>query len=247
MENIFMRDEKKYLITTDKAAVLQMQLARHMTIDRLSEYLVQNIYFDTDSWDIIRESIEKPLYKEKLRLRFYDQFNSLSKGYLELKKKYEGIVYKRRMAFPLNHLKTRGVREIVSNDDSQISREISFFLQNNPVYEKIYLAYKRIAYNGVEEKDFRVTFDRDVIFSIIKPDINAGKLLNFNFHSECSRQPLNHNQIIMEIKAAGAIPMWFTRTLSELKIFPVSISKAGTCYALHAMNYYNPQEEKNAA
>jgi len=247
LENIFIRDERKYLISSSKGAVLQALLNKHMEIDHSGEYLVQNIYFDNENWDVIRESMEKPFYKEKLRLRYYNQFNSASTGYLELKKKFDGIVYKRRIAFALNKIKTGSVCEIVLEDNSQISREIGYFIQNKSVSEKIHVAYKRIAFNGIEEKDFRVTFDRDVNFHIVRPDTAFSGRPCFNFHSDYSRQVLNQNQIIMEIKAAGAVPLWFSKTLSELKIFPASFSKVGICYALHSLKYYNPMEEKNAA
>ena len=239
MEYTFMRKEKKYLVTREQVSFLQKQLTQQMVIDRCEEYLVQNIYFDTPGWDIIRESIEKPFYKEKLRLRFYDQYNPESKGFLELKKKYDGIVYKRRMAFTLGRLQSGSIREIVSADDSQISNEIGFFLQNNAVSEKIHVSYRRTAYNKTGNGDFRVTFDRDISFQIINQ--------RHNFSSDYGRQILSPNQMIMEIKTSGAIPLWFSHTLSELKIFPVSFSKVGTCYRLHMNKYQNCLEEKNAA
>ena len=224
MQSIFNRRENKYLITAEQGAALQRQLTRYMTIDRQGEYLVQNLYYDTDNWDIIRESIERPLYKEKLRLRFYGQKTRESCGYLELKKKFRGITYKRRIDFPLNELDNRSVREIVSSIDSQISREINFFLQRKAVSEKIYIAYARIAYNDIADGDLRITFDKDILFRLISTD---------NYNSGENRQILTPNQMVMEIKTTGAIPLWLSKTLSENNIFPVPFSKFGICYTGH--------------
>ena len=224
MQSSFNRRENKYLVTAEQGAVLQRQLMQYMKIDRQGEYLVQNLYYDTDDWDVIRESIEKPLYKEKLRLRFYGQKTNESRGFLELKKKFKGITYKRRIDFPLCELERRGIREIVLSIDSQISREIGFFLQRKAVSEKVYIAYTRIAYNGIDDGDLRITFDKDVFFRLINSD---------NYNSGDNRQILKSNQMIMEIKTAGAMPLWLTKALSENNIFPVPFSKFGTCYTGH--------------
>ena len=219
-----------------------------MKIDRFGEYLVQNLYFDTENWDIIRESIEKPLYKEKLRLRFYGDYNPESKGFLELKKKFDGIVYKRRIAFSLGEIKKRCVRDIVSEAGSQISREIDFFLSYRDVSEKIFIAYKRTAYNGIEDQTLRVSFDRDIVFR--RCTLNC--LYNDDTFCDwpCSddeRQILNENFLIMEIKTAYSIPLWLTHMLSENNIFPVSFSKYGTCYTKHILKRQNLKEAGDAA
>jgi len=237
MQCIFKRQEKKYIVTMEQKAVLQEQLARYMMIDRSCEYLVHNLYYDTANWDIIRESIEKPLYKEKLRLRFYDNYNPASQGFLELKKKYDGIVYKRRIAFSLGEIKKRSVREIAEGTDSQISREIRFFLNNKNVSEKIFIAYKRIAYNS-SDSGFRITFDRDIRFHLDP----LGNICNEN-----GREILNKNFTIMEIKISDAIPLWLTHTLSVNKIFPVSFSKYGACFMKHLSVRKDLKEAEDAA
>jgi len=211
--------------------ILHERLANKMTIDRGGEYLVKNFYYDTRNWEIIRESIEKPLYKEKLRLRFYNQYHPQSMGYLELKKKFDGVVYKRRIAFSLEEIKNRCIREIVSGTDSQISREINFFLHNRDVLEKVYIAYKRTAYNGINnEESLRVSFDRDILFRL-----NTGDDLAVCEQEEDCLYILDDDHLVMEIKTANAIPLWLTNTLSENKIFPVSFSKYGVCYVKHIL------------
>jgi len=238
MQSIFERHEEKYLVTKEQGAALQRLIAQNMVIGQLGDYFVHNVYYDTGNWDIIRASIEKPMYKEKLRLRFYGQYNPESQGFLELKKKFDGVVYKRRIAFPLGELKRRCVREIVSTYDSQISREIGFFLRSNPVSEKAYIAYKRIAYADTEDRDLRITFDKDIFFHLCPLD---------NYNPQNGRRLLEHNQTVMEIKTTGAIPLWLTQALSEHNIFPVSFSKYGICYAGHIFKSQNLEEVRNVA
>jgi len=243
MQDIFRRCEKKYLITSEQGATLQRLIVCYTAIDQQGEYLIRDLYYDTASWDIISKSIEKPLYKEKLRLRLYGEYNSESQGFLEMKRKYDGIVYKRRIAFPLGELKDRSVREIVLANDSQISREINYFLKINPVSEKIHIAYKRAAYNGIDDKGLRITFDRDIAFHLCYLDSN--KFDEYNLDD--GRQILDPNQVLMEIKTTGAIPLWLTSALSENNIFPISFSKSGVCYARHISKLPGLQERKNVA
>jgi SPX domain protein involved in polyphosphate accumulation len=232
MQSIFKRYEKKYLISKEQGVVLQKLISQHMAIDRFGEYLIQDLYFDTADWDIIRKSIEKPLYKEKLRLRFYDQYSPESECFLELKKKFDGIVYKRRMAIPLKELKNRCVTEIVSSIDSQISREIGFYLQNNMVSEKIHIAYKRTAYTDLENRDLRITFDKDIFFHLGPFKKNNPD----DYHLTQKQMILDQNQMVMEIKATNAMPLWLTQALSNNSIFPASFSKFGVCYTGHIYN-----------
>jgi hypothetical protein len=245
MQNIFRRREKKYLITNEQGAALQKLIACYTAIDQQGEYLIRDLYYDTANWDIICKSIEKPSYKEKLRLRLYGEYNSESQGFLEMKRKYDGIVYKRRIAFPLCELKDRSALEIVSADDSQISREIGYFLQINPVSERIHIAYKRTAYNGIEDKGLRITFDRDIVFHLCS--LNGNYFSEYNDCQIEGRRIIEQNQMLMEIKTTGAIPLWLTCVLSENNIFPVSFSKFGVCYARYISKLQGLQERKNVA
>jgi SPX domain protein involved in polyphosphate accumulation len=243
MQNVFRRREKKYLITSEQGAALQRLITSYTTIDQQGEYFIRDLYYDTANWDIISKSIEKPSYKEKLRLRLYGEYTSESQGFLEMKRKYDGIVYKRRIAFPLDELKKRCVREIVTDIDCQISREISYFLQINPVSEKIHIGYKRTAYTGIEDKGLRITFDRDIAFRLCS--LNNNKFDEYDPDDGC--QILDSNQMLMEIKTTSAIPLWLTCVLSKNNIFPVSFSKFGVCYIRYISKLQGLQERKNVA
>jgi len=221
LQSIFKRLEKKYLITREQGAVIRNVLSRHMTPDDFGEYLVQNLYYDTENWDIIRASIENPIYKEKLRLRCYGIPNQAANLFLELKKKYKGIVYKRRVSIPIKEFSSRTVRDIVSDEPSQIACELDFYLTNNPVTEKIYISYVRSAFAGVEDDGLRVTFDTDIRYRLDCLDY---------LHPDNGRLVLPPDNMLMEIKTLGGMPLWMSRILCDNKIFPTSFSKYGACY-----------------
>ena len=221
MQYIFERHEKKYLISKEQAEDLQKIFSQYMDADKYGEYLVQNIYFDNDNWDVIRKSTEKPLYKEKMRLRCYDLPNKESKVFFELKKKFDGTVYKRRCAIPFGDLLFRPVIEIAEQQESQIMKELYFYMMKNMVEEKAYISYKRKAFNGSEKSKLRVSFDSDIRF----------RLDNMNFlNPKLGSLVLPQDKIVLEIKALGAMPLWMAGLLSEYKIFPVAFSKYGTSY-----------------
>lgn len=226
MENIFKRYEKKYLVTRAQGAALQDIFLRHMEADRYGSYLVQNLYYDTEGWDVIRESIDKPFYKEKMRLRCYGVPKPGTDYFLELKKKYKGIVYKRRVAIPEQSLSGRAVRDSVSEEPSQIARELEFYMKSNAVSERIYIAYHRAALAGINDAGLRVTFDTDMCFRTDRLDFT---------HPYIGFPILPGNTMLMEIKTLGGMPMWMVRVLNEGNIYPTTFSKYGVCYTNHIL------------
>jgi len=226
MQNTFCRCEKKYLITLEQAASFQDILSEYMMPDHFGEYLVQNLYFDTENWDVIRSSIENPVYKEKLRLRCYGALVKDSRLFLELKKKCEGIVYKRRIIVEKKHIPTITTQDIVASTSSQISRELDFYIKSNAVHEKIYISYKRSAFAGKKDEGLRVTFDTDMRFRL--------DCLDFS-HPSRGSNIISCGKVLMEIKTPDAIPLWMTHALSENKIFPTGFSKYGVCYVNHIL------------
>jgi len=232
LQRIFRRYEAKYLITEAQRETLFGVFLQHMNPDRFESYLVQNLYFDTKHWDIIRTSIEKPLYKEKMRLRCYGEEVLESKVFLELKKKYKGIVHKRRIALSNMRLSGKEIEDIVAEEASQISHELAFHLEEKQVYERMYISHKRCAFVGAADKGLRVTFDTDVCYRV--------QGLTFE-QPERGTPILSRDTVILEIKTPGGIPLWLARTLSKLKIYPTSFSKYGTCYT----DYMQKQKERS--
>lgn len=194
----------------------------YMQLDKYGRTTIRNLYFDTDDYLLIRRSIEKPVYKEKLRLRSYAQAKEDTPVYAELKKKYNGVVYKRRVSVPNDQAMHWLNQKSPSPVKSQISREIDYVLSfYRTLKPKVFLSYEREAFYCKKGTDFRVTFDDHILcrrdaLSLSEPVY--GKAL------------LPEQQVLMEIKCSGGIPMWMVEFLSREKIYKTSFSKYGTAY-----------------
>ena len=216
----FKRYEKKYLLSPEQYEKLRQRLPEHFEPDRFHLSEISNIYFDTPTNRLVRASNEKPDYKEKFRVRVYGDPETSTEAFLELKKKFHGVVYKRREAVPLNGL---DIDDICSGtQDTQISREIRrLFDFYGPLKPAMFLSYRRIALRGIEDPELRITFDGDIRYrtdDLSFKDPDSGKRL------------LPNGEILMEIKTGASLPMWLSRILSELKIWPASFSKYGKAF-----------------
>lgn len=229
-QGVFERYEKKYMLNEQQYNALCPMLDGYMETDHYGLHTICNIYYDTPHYDLIRASIEKPPYKEKLRLRSYGIPKDDSTVFLELKKKYNGVVYKRRVPLTLSAAENYLAKGIRPPKDHQILHEIDWFLRQYDVSPKAFIAYDRIALFGTEDPNLRITFDnrirwRDSVLDLSKGD--WGNLL------------LPSGQILMEIKIPGTMPYWLAEMLTELEIFPYVFSKYGTCYKQHLIHSMN--------
>ena len=225
----FCRYEIKYIISDD-FRYFKRQLGDFMEADKFSRddnfYSICNIYYDTPDNDIIRKSIEKPVYKEKLRLRSYGCVNEDDIVFFEIKKKVDGRVYKRRTQLTLaeayDYINTGQMPEAKGTLDKQIKNEIDFFVHKyRTIIPNVFISYDRVALYGIQDKSFRVTFDANIRSRRYDVGLDKGiygdLLLPTGFW-------------LMEVKTKDTIPLWFVRLLSDKKIYPVSFSKYGTEY-----------------
>lgn len=224
---VFKRVEKKYLLSEEKYGRLLECLDEYMCMDEYGKHTISNIYFDTDTYELISHSIEKPSYKEKLRLRSYGIPNKQSKVFVELKKKYDGVVYKRRISLKLSEAEAYLYHGIKPDKNSQILKEIDYFIKFYQTKPKLYLAYDRIAYYGKEDSSVRITFDHNIRSREYDLDLSKG---------DYGIPLLNEDQYLMEVKVAGAMPIWMARLFSELEIYPTSFSKYGNIYKQRLLN-----------
>ncbi|MBR3381850.1 MAG: polyphosphate polymerase domain-containing protein [Clostridia bacterium] len=219
---IFERKEIKYHLTKQQHDELLRLIAEHIAPDMHGLTTICNIYFDTPDSRLVRESIEKPLYKEKLRLRCYGVPNAESPAFLELKKKFRGIVYKRREILPYDEAMDFLVGGKRPERRSQIFEEIDWVLHfYRGLAPAMALFYDRIAFVGVEDPEFRVTFDNNILYRTEDLDLS---------HGAYGTPLLDKDTYIMELKISEAMPLWLTEALDKLKIFPASFSKYGTAY-----------------
>lgn len=229
MEKSFKRHEVKYLITINQYINLMNYLSDKVEKDVFYKSAIYNVYYDTDNFELIRKSIEKPIYKEKLRIRLYDKPTLDSSVYVELKKKYDHIVYKRREKIAYKYILNNSFLECV---ETQIDKEIKYF---NDFYggltPKMFLSYEREAYYFKTDKQIRITFDTNIKYRTenvnLLPSISDIKLLPNNF-------------VLMELKVPFSIPYDLTKYLSSEKIFKTPFSKYGTAYKqIHKLSQYS--------
>lgn len=227
---VFNRYEKKYMLNAIQYEKLIAAIQPYMVVDAYNRekefYEISNIYYDTSDDALIRASIEKPVYKEKLRVRSYGTPDCSDNVFVEIKKKYKGIVNKRRTVMPLTQAYgylNEGREPDMENHqmNRQVFREIDYFCKLYHLVPKVYLSYQRRAYFEKNDGDFRVTFDKQI--TTRRYDL---KLENGSY----GEQLLPDSMYLMEIKINRAVPLWFTRILSELAVYPVSFSKYGTEY-----------------
>lgn len=230
---VFNRCEKKYLLNDEQYGRLVSEIEAYMDYDVYNAegevYKICNIYYDTENDELIRRSIEKPVYKEKLRVRSYGKPGFDDVVFVEIKKKYNGVVNKRRTAMRLEdaygYLEGALLEENIIEHNTDINRqvlhEIDYFKKIYKLFPKLYLSYDRIAYIGKEDKSFRVTFDTNITTRRYNVRLEEGSY---------GEQLLPSNVYLMEIKVNGAIPMWFTKIISRLNIYPVQFSKYGIEY-----------------
>ncbi len=220
-ENIFKRYEIKYLITKEQKELIKTSMQAYMQGDQYGRSTIHNIYFDTPDYLLVRRSIEKPFYKEKLRVRSYGVATAEAKVFVELKKKYDSVVYKRRISMT----EEESVRYTVNREkitDSQISREIDYcFKLYNSLQPTVFLSYEREAFFSKTDLSFRLTFDENVLWRDYDLSLRKGAY---------GTPVLDSGLVIMEVKTAGGIPLWFTEILSKNHIYKTSFSKYGNAY-----------------
>jgi len=223
---LFKRYEKKYLLPADKYAALRARLDPYIEPDEFPTGMVCSIYYDTDNCELIRHSIERPVFKEKLRLRGYNAIGPDSTVFVELKKKYDGVVYKRRVSMPNNIAEAYLRKEVPAPKDNSTTREIDWFLKTGDYTPKVLIACDRSAWVAKDNPEVRITFDHSIRWRDWDLTLTAGS------DGESLLQP---GEVLMEIKVPGAAPLWLARMLSELQIFPGSFSKYGNYYKNHLL------------
>lgn len=218
---IFQRYELKYCMDLCQMQAVLTAMAPHMVPDEYSHSSIRNLYLDTPNFRLIRRSLEKQEYKEKLRIRSYGRAGAETPVFMELKKKYCSVVYKRRISM-LQHQALECVAGTERWPDSQIGAELAYaaeFYQN--LRPSVFLSYERDSYRGVEDEDFRVTFDTEIRY----------RQEELTLDSDPWGIPiLAPGQVLMELKVAGRLPLWMAHVLSEQRLFKRPFSKYGMAY-----------------
>ena len=218
----FKRYEKKYLLNPYQYSVLKAEIDKRFDPDAYGETKICNLYLDTSDYVLIRRSVDKPVFKEKVRLRTYGVPNDDTTAFLEIKRKFNKLVYKRRIHMGYAH--SLDCVCGVSDDfgETQIANEIKYFFDfYGDIRPRFYISYDRCAFFYKENPEIRITFDKNLVWRDYDLDLRLGS------HGE---HLLPNDYALMEIKVPNTVPLWLAELLSELKIYPRSFSKVGTAY-----------------
>lgn len=221
IQTVFQRYELKFLLTEPQKARILPEIEKHMQLDKYGRTSIRNLYFDTDTYRLIRRSLEKPDYKEKLRIRSYGDTAPDTTVFVELKKKYNGLVYKRRLPMPEQEAMA-WLQGRSHAPNTQIAREIDYITgYYKTLHPTVFLCYMRQAYYARDGSDFRVTFDDNILC----------REENLSLCTAPYGTPLlSDGQVLMEVKCPGGIPLWMTSLLSREQLYKTSFSKYGTAY-----------------
>lgn len=221
-ETFFQRYEVKYLLTKAQQAQLLMCAGQRLVPDEYSHSSIRNLYLDTPDFRLIRRSLEKPIYKEKLRLRSYGRADDAHPVFMELKKKYRSIVYKRRLTLP--HSQALGcLTGDIPWPDTQVGREIDYAMHFYPdLQPRVYLCYERDSWKEADG-GLRITFDEAIRFRTEALTLDSEPWGTALLHGD---------QVLMELKAPGAIPLWMVHILTEIGLYKTSFSKYGAAYTM---------------
>ena len=218
MNTIIDRFEIKYLLNKGDYNLLINKIKDFLVKDKYFKETIYNIYFDSDDYTLINRSLDKPIYKEKIRMRSYDKTNDSTSIFLEIKKKYIKNSNKRRVVISYKDYLDYINYGIIPNCDKQIMSEIDYCFKRYKLKPKIKILYDRLAYSLKGDDTFRITFDTNIRYSNDNMDFNNDD--NIIFMSD----------YIMEIKTFSGIPLWLNKILNNLDIYPTSYSKVGKIY-----------------
>lgn len=222
--SVFERYEKKYIISFSQKERLLARISDILLPDEFGESTLCNLYFDTPDYRLIRASIERPVFKEKLRIRSYGVPDKSSNVFVELKKKYKGVVYKRRINMTYEEAVDLLCRRNLPLSKGQVLGEVAYFMGHyKGLRPSVSIFCERSAFYSAEDENLRLTFDRNVRF--------RNQLLDLSLGDDGTRI-LEDGLFIMEIKSLNSIPLSIVHTLNELEIYPRSFSKYGKAYEM---------------
>ena len=224
----FQRFETKYIISKETLLDLLLEFEGYLVEDERAYSTINNLYYDTPSYQLICESLENPHFDEKVRLRTYQEHPTEdSQVFLEIKKKTENLVTKRRLAADLLTAEAYLDGDYSQLTDLQIDKEMVWLTRHfGHIQPMMYIGYNRYSMKGIEDERIRITFDHDLTYRPYDLSLLAGR------HGD-HLLPANH--VIMEVKIPEACPLWLSEIMDRYQLSPSSFSKYG--FAYKKLNY----------
>lgn len=220
MADVFARWETKFILDAEMTRHAREVFAQRLRPDPYFRQTICNVYYDTPQFELARRTLDHPPYREKIRVRSYGTPAIDDKVFFEIKKKVDGVVYKRRAKMTLREAEAFGRGEDIGRD-SQILRELAYTVKYHGLVPKIYLSYFREAYYE-EGTDLRVTLDTDVRYRFDRLSLAEG---------DDGTDLLAPGVHLLEVKTQGGLPRWLLDLTGEMKTYPARFSKYGKIYS----------------
>lgn len=228
------RCEYKYLLDKMTADALRTRIAERLTPDENSKglpYVISSLYFDSSAHKLYFQTLDRSVYRYKLRLRVYGESNSSdSISFFEIKSKLDGLSTKRRLKLPLavneQLWSDRTLPEELKPHDLKLARDILFLLDTDRLAPTSIVSYERLAYCRNDESRLRVTFDTKLRIRTNDLDLRHGT------HGT----PIMNDECILEVKSCSSIPLWLTRLIGEYRLANTSYSKYGKTLFNNSIN-----------
>lgn len=217
--DIFRRVEEKYFLNKEQAYNLFKEINTYIEKDEYYKSNILNIYFDNSNDEILIRSGDKPIYKDKIRLRSYGTPTLEDDVFLEIKSKYNGVTGKRRIRMKLSDFYKYINNNMIKN--TQIMNEIDYLFKYYDLKPSYFVGYDRLSYKGKDNEGLRITLDTNLRSRTNNLNLEQGDYGELFF---------NDDRLIMEIKTLNSMPLWLTSSLSKFKIYPISFSKVGEIY-----------------
>ncbi|MBP0970118.1 MAG: polyphosphate polymerase domain-containing protein [Oscillospiraceae bacterium] len=221
MQKIFERKEEKYLLDAQSFDDLWEELGSRLIPDDYGSTKVMNIYYDNSGFELLDKSVRKPAYKEKLRIRSYGVPDDDSEVFAEIKRKYNGTVYKRRTSGTYKQIADLLENGELMDHDIQIQKEILWMMERYGLHPVAFIGYERTGYTSPTDEGLRITVDSDIRYRLDELDLRKGD------RGTLLREP---GFRIMEVKSSSNLPLWFADILTRKRLFSGSFSKIGTCF-----------------
>lgn len=226
----FKRVETKYLVEAQQLPALLQDLNDHMQADDFAQSTITSLYFDTENFQMIQDSLAKKHGKEKLRLRTYASQPGLdSPAFLEIKQKIAGVGYKYRVKTTPQEAITAlaGTGNSVSQDVRMTDQLALLQDRYQTIQPRMLISYNRLSFKGKDDAAVRVTLDRDLTYALVT---------SLTLSSSAAIPLVTNNQLVMEIKVSDQLPTWLQTILAKYNLEKASFSKYGQAYQLHQAN-----------
>ncbi|MGT2896598.1 polyphosphate polymerase domain-containing protein [Streptococcus entericus] len=223
----FKRVETKYLVSLAQLPHLLSDLGEYMEADDFAQSTITSLYFDTEHFDMVQDSLAKKYGKEKLRLRTYDRNGDLeAPAFLEIKQKIDGVGYKYRIKTSPKQagLLAAGDMENHTEDKRLLAQLETLQQRYGTIKPRMLISYKRLSFKGKDNPSIRVTLDTSITYALVNDLVLT---------SSMALPLLPEQQLIMEIKVSDQLPAWLENILNQYNLDKVSFSKYGQAYTLY--------------